>query len=377
MKKFIDIILPYKEIFNKNKASAVSLTILNSFKFSKFKKNIRIFGRFEKNPLLKKNYFSLKTNKFLNLGNNRSLIKSYYNYTKKDNSRKIIEIHNRPIFFKYLIKKKIKHPITIHFHNDPTKMKGSSTIKERHFIANNSAAVYFVSKFIKKKFCLSLNKKYRNLHVIMNGIQRTLKKKPKKNKIILFVGRLIEAKGIILFLNAIEKLLNDNVNWRFLIVGTIKPGYLIRKSYFFLQSKTDRNGLIIIDKIQNLSKKFKNLKHINFCSNKTVQNYMKKSSILVAPSIWEDPCPLTHIEGLSNGCALITSARGGIPEIAQNNAIMIKKLSAQILYKKIKSLIENKFLLKKYHQLSWNNYNLNIDKFVKKQDFLRKEIFKS
>jgi glycosyltransferase involved in cell wall biosynthesis len=104
---------------------------------------------------------------------------------------------------------------------------------------------------------------------------------------------------------------------------------------------------------------------------------MKKSSILVAPSIWEDPCPLTHIEGLSNGCALITSARGGIPEIAQNNAIMIKKLSAQILYKKIKSLIENKFLLKKYHQLSWNNYNLNIDKFVKKQDFLRKEIFKS
>ena len=43
MKKSIDIILPYKEIFNKNKASAVSLTILNSFKFCKFKKNIRIF----------------------------------------------------------------------------------------------------------------------------------------------------------------------------------------------------------------------------------------------------------------------------------------------------------------------------------------------
>jgi hypothetical protein len=60
MKKFIDIILPYKEIFNKNKASAVSLTILNSFKFSKFKKNIRIFGRFEKNPLLKKKLFFIK-----------------------------------------------------------------------------------------------------------------------------------------------------------------------------------------------------------------------------------------------------------------------------------------------------------------------------
>lgn len=377
MNKFIDIILPYKEIFNKNKASAVSLTILNSFKFSKFKKNIRIFGRFEKNPLLKKNYFSLKTNKILNFGNNRSLIRSYFNYTKNDNFKKIIEIHNRPIFFKYLIKKKVTHPITIHFHNDPTKMKGSSTIQERNFIASNSAAVYFVSKFIKEKFCLNLKKKYKNLHILMNGIQRTLKNKPQKKKIILFVGRLIEAKGIILFLNAAEKLLKENLKWRFLIIGTIKPGYTINNSYFFLQSKTDQKGLMIIDKIKTLSKKYKNLKHINFCNNKIVQNYMKKSSILVAPSIWEDPCPLTHIEGLSNGCALVTSTTGGIPEIARKKAIMIKKLTCNVLYEKIKNLMTEKKLLNKYHNLAWKKYNLNIDKFVEKQDFIRTKIFKN
>jgi spore coat protein SA len=143
-----------------------------------------------------------------------------------------------------------------------------------------------------------------------------------------------------------------------------------------LQSKTDRNGLIIIDKIRKLTKKFKNLKHINFSNNKTVQNYMKKSSILIAPSIWEDPCPLTHIEGLSNGCALVTSTKGGIPEIVNKNAIMIKKLSSQNLYNKIKILITNKNLLKKYHKLSWNRYNLNINKLVKKQDFIREKILK-
>ena len=33
----IDIILPYKEIFSKNKASAVSLTVKNSAEFSKYK----------------------------------------------------------------------------------------------------------------------------------------------------------------------------------------------------------------------------------------------------------------------------------------------------------------------------------------------------
>jgi len=375
MKKFIDIILPYKEIFNKNKASAVSLTILNSFKFSKFKNNIRIFGRYEKKPLLKKNYFSIKTNKILSFGNNRSLIKNYFKYTKKDNYKKIIEIHNRPFFFKYLFKKKIRHPITLHFHNDPTKMKGSSSVQERHFIASNCAAVYFVSKFIKNKFCLNLRKKYKNLHVIMNGIQRTLKKKPNKNKIILFVGRLVEAKGIILFLDAIEKLLKEKVKWKFIIIGTIKPGYNIKKNLFFMRSKTDQKGLVIIDKINKLSEKFKNFKHINFCNNKSVHNYMKKSSILVAPSIWEDPCPLTHIEALSNSCALITSSTGGIPEIVKKNGIMLKKISSNNLYKNIKNLMINKKLLKKYHDLSWKKYNLNIDKFVRKQDYIRNKIF--
>ena len=133
---------------------------------------------------------------------------------------------------------------------------------------------------------------------------------------------------------------------------------------------------MIVEKIKTLSEKFKNLKHINFCNNKLVQSYMKKSSILVAPSIWEDPCPLTHIEGLSNGCALVTSATGGIPEIARRKAIMIKKLTSEMLYKKIKNLMIKKNLLSKYHDLAWQKYNLNIDKFVEKQDFLRTKILK-
>jgi spore coat protein SA len=103
---------------------------------------------------------------------------------------------------------------------------------------------------------------------------------------------------------------------------------------------------------------------------------MKKSSILVVPSIWEDPCPLTVIEGLSNGCALVTSNKGGIPEIVKKNAIVIKKMSSENLYKKIKTLIVNKILLKKYLQLSWDNYNLNVEKFVKRQDLFRKKILK-
>jgi hypothetical protein len=36
-----------------------------------------------------------------------------------------------------------------------------------------------------------------------------------------------------------------------------------------------------------------------------------------------------------------------------------------------------KKLLNKYHNLAWEKYNLNIDKFVEKQDFIRTKIFKN
>ena len=41
---FINILLPYKEKFSINKASSVSLTVANNLEFSKYKKQIRIFG---------------------------------------------------------------------------------------------------------------------------------------------------------------------------------------------------------------------------------------------------------------------------------------------------------------------------------------------
>ena len=70
----IDILLPYKEIFEFKKASAVSLTIYNSLKFSKYKKKIRVFGKTINKPLTK-NYISLKTNRLIDFGNNISIAK--------------------------------------------------------------------------------------------------------------------------------------------------------------------------------------------------------------------------------------------------------------------------------------------------------------
>ena len=62
---------------------------------------------------------------------------------------------------------------------------------------------------------------------------------------------------------------------------------------------------------------------------------MKNASIVVIPSIWEEPFGLVAAEAMSNGACIIASKVGGIPEIIKDNGILIDKIN-----------------LKNYHQRS-------------------------
>ena len=56
----INILLPYKEKFDKNKASSVSITVKNNLCHSKFLKDIKIYGQEVSNPFFKDNFVALK-----------------------------------------------------------------------------------------------------------------------------------------------------------------------------------------------------------------------------------------------------------------------------------------------------------------------------
>ena len=55
----INILLPYKEKFDENKASSVSITVRNNFYYSKYLNQINIFGQKVENPLFKDNFIGL------------------------------------------------------------------------------------------------------------------------------------------------------------------------------------------------------------------------------------------------------------------------------------------------------------------------------
>ena len=312
----ISILLPYKENFSPNYPGAVSLFINDTIKLSKYKKFTKIFGNTNFKKKFKQNYKNINIKKILFGSQNKKYVEEFIKIEKTRKSN-LIELHNRPIYLKYLIKDLNDRKYILFFHNDPLSMHGSKSISERIFLLNNCKNIIFNSNWSKKRFIEGIKNTIVNFEKLI-VINQSAKKnkisfKDKKN-IITFAGKLNESKGYDIFGNAVIKILKKHKNWSSIVIGD-EP----------------RN------KIEFNHPRFKKMGFINH--NKVI-NIFKKSSIAVACSRWEEPFGRTSLEAAANGCAVIISSRGGLPETI-TDGIILNKLSYKILYKQIDSLIQN------------------------------------
>jgi len=148
----IATILPYKENYSLEKASAASLWVAEFYNKSKFKKNNKIYGSTNSKKYLTGNYINIKLNS----------INSRFKSTTKEYCEKltdrinkeifdIIEIHNRPLIFFNLVKN-INSKFIFYFHNDPLSMKGSKKISERLLFLKSAEKIIFVSHWVRNRF---------------------------------------------------------------------------------------------------------------------------------------------------------------------------------------------------------------------------------
>ena len=342
----IATILPYKENYSFEKASAASLWVAEFFKNSKFKKYNFIYGSTNSNNFLTKNYININLNSINSKF--KSTTNEYCEKLIKDINNKIfdiVEIHNRPLIFFNLINK-ISTRFIFYFHNDPLSMKGSKKISERLLILKKSEKIVFVSEWVKKRFFTDLDKKLKTkTEVICPSVDT--KKFHKKEKIIIFVGRLNYSKGYDLFGKSIIKVLNKFPEWKALSIGD-----------------EDRRTIYI---------SHKNHKELGFLNHKKTLEILNKSEIAVVPSRWEEPFGRTALEASSCGCATIISNKGGLVETT-NHAVILKKLDELNLYKTLSNLIKNSNLRKKIQKLSRKNIKHSIKKNTKVIDQLRENV---
>ena len=347
MTKEIAILLPYKEKYTNKDAGAASIWVKDYLKVSSLKDDTIVYG----NLSIKEKPITIN---FKNISINKILIKKNLYYTKKFcencilNKHKIIEIHNRPESLNYFFDKKKENnfKLIFVFHNNPLQLRGSRSVEERLRIIQNTDYIFFVSEWVKKKFFENIEIKLRNnCEVLYPSIEPIKKINKKKNKTIIFTGKLNSSKGYDIFLNAITKILNKYKDWNAIAVGN-EP----------------RERFNIYHKRLHIS---------NWKMHNEILKLYNESSISIVPSRWEEPFGRTAMESAAYGCATITSNNGGLKETFKNQLIL-KKNSSNELYKEVDKLIKNKKFLKLIQNKNFNNVLHKLKDQVLKLDNVKK-----
>jgi len=287
----ISILLPYKDNFSPLYPGAVSLFVYETTKISKYKKDIIVYGNTNLKKIYDLKYININTKKEFFNSQTKNYVNNFIQLEKK-NVSSIIEVHNRPSYI-HIINKSLKNKVlTLYFHNDPLSMNGSKSINERKKLLKTCYKIIFNSAWSKKRFLEGLENKFVNSNKLVIFYQSAEKGNlsllKNKKKWITFVGKLNRAKGYDIFAKSIKKILDKHKDWKAIVIGD--------------------------EKREKINLHHKNASILGFKKHEDVINIFKKTSITVACSRWEEPFGRTSLEASANGCAVIITNKGGLPE---------------------------------------------------------------
>lgn len=252
------------------------------------------------------------------------------NALKKNDYDKVV-LENHATLFMTLKKhenyKKYNGKYYYHLHNVVTNGYGCNDI-----IAN-CKKVIGVSDYINNTLKSFLGEKDKNTYcVLKNRIDRnqfavnlTAKERHEirkqfgvvdEDKVVLFSGRFNPEKGIKELLLAFEDVKSENV--KLLIVG----GYYFGSD---MDSPFEREMYELAEDMKE------RVVFTGFIPYSKMPSVYAIADIVVIPSVWDDPAPLTVIESLTSGKALITTCSGGIPEYADSKSSIIFSRDGQLI----------------------------------------------
>lgn len=166
-----------------------------------------------------------------------------------------------------------------------------------------SDCVVAVSEFVKKSYCVEFNYLPDKVKVIYNGIrirekaERNIQIPDKDTITLLYIGRLVDEKGIALLLRAVKKLLDGGENVELEILGDGNK----RQEYEAFSKELGIKDRVFFEGYQ-LQK----------------QPFYDKSKIFVYPSICEEAFGISIVEAMGEEMMCVASDIGGIPEIIED-----------------------------------------------------------
>jgi len=292
-----------------------------------------------------------------------------------NNKFDIVHIQNDPNFVPIIKFFNKRSKIILHMHNDHLIVRHIFKIWYSN-ILKNVDMILGVSNYVKSGIIRLYPKVKNKCFTVYNGTNTNLFK-PYSNEVnqkirekynigtsplILYVGRINFNKGVHILINAMRRVIKQNIpNAKLVIVG----------SSWFKESKKTK----YIIQLERLSEDIKdNILFTGYLSGSILYHLYSSADIFVCPSLWNEPFGLILLEAQASGTPVISTDRGGMPEIVKNGktGVIIPANNDTILADNIIKLLENDIecramgkngravVLKNY---DWEHVALNLNKY--------------
>lgn len=244
----------------------------------------------------------------------------------RDQPPSIVLAHNAPIV-PWLLRDS-PHTTLLYAHNDLLRTYSKS---ETERMLAHAAAVICVSESLAERTRQRLPRSLsERVHVVGNGVdtEQFSPGQPRRRSDpprVMFVGRVISDKGPDVLLRA-AAMLGEN-DAEVVIVG--RPGFAPEAPL------TDYER-----SLRSLAAECRcAVRFEQFVERAELPDLLRSADVLVVPSRWPDPAPLTVGEALATGRPTIASRIGGIPELLGDAGILVEPDSPEDLAQALRSVL--------------------------------------
>jgi glycosyltransferase involved in cell wall biosynthesis len=358
----IAILLPAAERFGPKGAGAIALHVRDVTRASRWRDRIRIYGAPVERPFAGFDFCPLRPAWHGLRGRNIGFAEALGRRLRR-REHVLVEVYNRPNMFTHLAGR-TELPLTLRLSNDPRTMRGARTPAERVGLLARAQAILCVSDYVRERFLddLPSGADAGKLLVLRNAIPRTLAAPPDKERLILFVGRIIEQKGVADLVAALEEVLPRHPDWRAEIIGSSRTRRRGEMSAFEagLRERCARLGGAV--------------QWQGYLPNDQVMDHYRRAAIVALPSLWPEPLARTAVEALANGCAVLAYPSGGLPEVLRDRGLLIEPATPAALASALERLIMDDTRRAGLQDQAWRDYPFAIEPLAEKIDDLREAI---
>lgn len=358
--KRLHLLLAPKERFEPEGAGAFALNVLETSRVSRFRDGVTVFGSPVENPFPGIRFQALAKARWWEGDRNRTMARRYVNRANPE-APDLVEVYNRPVMVDILRRGLGRVPIALHFGNDPRRMEGSRSAAERRQLLDRSDAIVCVSDFIRRCFLDEIEHSHSTrLRVINTGVPRGPDSSAKDN-LIVYVGRVVPEKGALELVQALAQVLPRYPQWRAEIIGARWFG-------------SGEKATAYENAVARAASSCDRIALSGFKPHEDVLVSLARAAIAAVPSRWDDPFPRTALEALAQGCALICSTRGGLPELGLERALHLESVSVNSLRGALEELIANRDRREMLQHRAREDFPFDIHRTTSALDDLRERL---